>query len=100
MNLRFRSLLCLLSLLSLQAHGQESGGQETGDIAESESRFLFINMLEFLGEFETKEGDWISPGILADDTFADLDSGDGENSGQGSSRSRQQNVLSAAGDED
>ena len=71
MNLQSRSLLCLLSFITLQAYAQES---DNGSLADTESQFLFINMLEFLGEFETEEGEWINPELLGNDVFADLDS--------------------------
>jgi len=71
MNLQSRTLLCLLSFITLQAYAQES---DNGSLADTESQYLFINMLEFLGEFETQEGEWINPELLGNDVFADLDS--------------------------
>lgn len=69
-------LLTCLPLLSVQALGQET--VDAGAVADAESRFLFINMLEFLGEFETAEGDWVNPAILDDAAFVDLDGPGGE----------------------
>jgi len=60
-------------------------------MADAESQFLFINMLEFLAEFETEEGEWISPDILADDVFIDLDVATSDLS---SSNDREQSRLS------
>lgn len=77
MNLQSRIWTCLLFLISMQASSQESDSQEAGSIADTETQFLFINMLEFLGEFETEDGKWVSPEILGDDVFADLDTIDG-----------------------
>jgi len=73
MNLQSRIIFCLLAVSSVQAFSQPSTEQEGGAMADAESQFLFINMLEFLAEFETEEGEWISPDILADDVFIDLD---------------------------
>ena len=60
-------------------------------MADAESQFLFINMLEFLAEFETEDGEWISPDILADDVFTDLDVATSDSSG---SNDREQSRLS------
>ena len=95
MNLRSRIILCLLSVFTSQAYSQESGDQNTGAIADAESQFLFINMLEFLAEFETDEGEWISPDILANEAFVDLD---GDESGD--TFSSQQRVLSVTEEDD
>lgn len=78
MKYRSSLLLCLMAALSAQANSQP-GAEEPGSIAETEAQFLFINMLEFLGEFETEDGEWISPDMLGDDVFAILDaSGEGQ----------------------
>jgi len=75
----------------VQAFSQPSTEQEGGAMADAESQFLFINMLEFLAEFETEEGEWISPDILADDVFIDLDVATSDLS---SSNDREQSRLS------
>lgn len=46
---------CLLLSLSSQAFSQVDGDLNSNPVDEAEARFLFINMLEFLGEFETEE---------------------------------------------
>lgn len=74
MKHRSSFILCLLASLSVQGYGQESGNADGSDVSEAESRFLFINLLEFLGEFETEDGEWISPDTLEDDVFTALDS--------------------------
>ena len=76
MSLRSRIILCFLSFFTVQAQSQESGEQDIGAIEDAESKFLFINMIEFLAEFETNDGEWISPDILSDDAFNDLDGGE------------------------
>ncbi len=95
MNLRCRTILCLLSVFTSQGYSQVSGDQNTGAIADAESQYLFINMLEFLAEFETHEGEWISPDILANEAFVDLD---GDESGD--TFSSQQRVLSVTEEDD
>ncbi len=88
---------CLLLSLSSQAFSQVDGDLNSNPVDEAEARFLFINMLEFLGEFETEEGEWISPDILGNEAFADLDGSTGNdrvNSGGGSA------VMSTTGNED
>ena len=91
----------------MQASSQESDSQEAGSIADTETQFLFINMLEFLGEFETEDGKWVSPEILGDDVFADLDTIDGGTfdgeiyDGETSRTSNnEQGLLSTPGNED
>ena len=95
MKLRSRIILCLLSVITTQAHSQESGEQNTGAIADAESQFLFINMLEFLAEFETDEGEWISPDILSNEAFIDLDRDE-----SGDPFTSQQRVLSVTEEDD
>ena len=73
MKYRSRALLCLLSSFTLQAYCQESGTWEAESIADVESQFIFINMLEFLGEFELENGEWISLEILSNEAFSDMD---------------------------
>ena len=73
MKRQSRALLYLLPLMAVQVYGQDPADGNAGTIADAETQFLFINMLEFLGEFETEEGDWISPEILEGEAFADLD---------------------------
>lgn len=73
MKPRSSQVLFLLALLSAQGYSQEAGNGDAGNVADAEARFLFINMLEFLGEFETQDGDWIPPDILDNDAFVDLD---------------------------
>ena len=85
MKYRSRVLLGLLSSLSLQANCQESETIEPESIAEAESQFLFINMLEFLGEFELENGEWISPETLSNEVFSDMDT---------VNNAEEQNVLS------
>lgn len=87
MKLPSSVMACLFAMAS-SAQAQEAG-ENDASVAEAESRFLFINMLEFLGEFETSEGEWISPDILADEAFTDLDGAGSPSSGNGNS------VLSA-----
>jgi hypothetical protein len=72
MKYRFRVLLGLLSSLSLQANCQESESIDPESIVEAESQFPFINMLEFLGEFELENGEWISPKTLSNEVFSDM----------------------------
>jgi hypothetical protein len=91
MKYRSRALLCLLSSLSLQANCQESGTIDPESIADVESQFLFINMLEFLGEFELENGEWISPEILSNEVFSDLDT---------LNNAVEQNVLSVPDEDD
>jgi len=43
-------------------------------VSNSESEFLFIDMLEFLGEFETQVSECINPELHGTDALADLDS--------------------------
>lgn len=83
----------------MQATSQESDSQETGTIADVESQFLFINMLEFLGEFETEDGEWINPEILGDDVFADLDNDTIDNE-TGRNTNSEQRALSLPANED
>ena len=68
-------LLCLLVVVHVQVRGQGSAQliDEADEGAIADTGFPFINMLEFLGEFETEQGDWVSPDILENDAFADLD---------------------------
>lgn len=91
MNLQSRIIFCLLAVSPVQAFSQSSTEQESGAMADAESQFLFINMLEFLAEFETEDGEWISPDILADDVFTDLDVATTDSS---SSNDREQSRLS------
>ena len=86
MKYRSRILLGLLSSLSLQANCQESETIDPESIVEAESQFLFINMLEFLGEFELENGEWISPETLSNEVFSDMDM---------VNNAEEQNVLSA-----
>jgi len=88
---------CLLSSLSSQAFSQEDGDLNSSPVDEAESRFLFINMLEFLGEFETEAGEWVSPDILGNETFADLDGGTGND---GVNSRGESAVMSTTGNED
>ncbi len=81
MNLQSRIIFCLLAVSPIQVFSQPSSEQETGAIADAESRFLFINMLEFLAEFETDDGEWISPDVLDNEVFTDLDVAASELSG-------------------
>ena len=85
MKYRSRALLCLLSSFSLQAYCQDSGTGEAGSIADVESQFLFINMLEFLGEFELENGEWIGPETLSNEVFSDMNT---------VNNTEEQNVLS------
>jgi hypothetical protein len=92
-----RIIFCLLLYLSSQAFSQVDGDLNNNPVDEAEARFLFINMLEFLGEFETKAREWISPDILGNEAFADLDGSTGNdrvNSRGGSA------VMSTTGNED
>jgi hypothetical protein len=91
MKYRSRALLCQLSSFSLQAYCQDSGTGEAGSIADVESQFLFINMLEFLGEFELENGEWISPETLSNEVFSDIDA---------VNAAEAQNVLSVTDDDD
>lgn len=43
-------------------------------MSNSESEFLFIDMQEFLGEFETQVSECINPELHGTDALADLDS--------------------------
>lgn len=72
-------MVCLLSTMSSQLHAQQQEDLNSSPVVDAESQFLFINMLEFLGEFETGSGEWISPDILANEAFADLDASGPEN---------------------
>ncbi len=90
-------LLCLLASMSVQVCSQEDGDLNSNPVDEAESRFLFINMLEFLGEFEVETGEWISPDILGNETFADLD---GTNNDEAVNLSGESPVMSAAGNGD
>jgi len=83
--------LGFLLLMSIQALGQETGDRTDTAVADAESRYLFINMLEFLGEFETGDGEWISPDILDDEAFSDLDSRETINGRQDSDGSNRSN---------
>ena len=85
MKYRSRVLLGLLSSLSLQAYCQEPETIDPDSIAESESQFPFINMLEFLGEFELENGEWISPETLSNEVFSDMNT---------VNNAEEQNVLS------
>jgi hypothetical protein len=91
MKLPFSGMVWMLAMASA-AQAQKAVETGTG-VVEAESRFLFINMLEFLGEFETSTGEWISPDILADEAFTDLD-GAGRQTGHNGS------VLSAPPEQD
>jgi hypothetical protein len=91
MNLQSRIIFCLLAVSPVQVFSQASSEQETGAIADAESQFLFINMLEFLAEFETEDGEWISPDVLANDVFTDLDVAASDSSGANDSEQRQLN---------
>jgi hypothetical protein len=84
--------------MSSPAYSQDAGDRDGGEIASAESEFLFINMLEFLGEFETGDGEWISPEVLANEAFADLDAG--ANDEIIDQAAREQRVLSASGDDE
>ena len=92
-------MLCLLSSMSAQAYSQETGDLNSNPVADAESQFLFINMLEFLGEFETESGEWVSPDILGNDAFADLDV-DNDDSGGVNARSDRQVMSTAEDDSD
>lgn len=48
-------------------HAAEIDASQTGDNAIPDLEFL-----EFLGQFETDEGQWISPGNLMSEEFANL----------------------------
>ena len=85
MKYRSRVLLGLLSSLSLQANCQESETIDPESIVEAVSQFPFINMLEFLGEFELENGEWIIPEILSSEVFSDLNT---------VNNAEEQNVLS------
>ena len=91
MNLQSRIIFCLLAVSPVQVFSQASSEQETGAIADAESQFLFINMLEFLAEFETEDGEWISPDVLANEVFTDLDVAASDSSGANDSEQRQLN---------
>ncbi len=88
--------LLLLASLSVPALAQSQEEVDSSPVADAESQFLFINMLEFLGEFETEAGDWISPDILANEVFSDLDA-PGNDSQEAGSRQR---VLSATAEDE
>lgn len=90
-------MLCLLSSMSAPGYSQEQGNGNSSPVADAEAEFLFINMIEFLGEFETDTGEWISPDILGNDAFADLDAGNGDT---GNREGRGERVLSATGNDD
>jgi hypothetical protein len=90
-------MLCLLSSMSAQVYSQVEDDLNSNPVAEAESQFLFINMLEFLGEFETDAGEWVSPDILGNDAFADLDAVNTNSEGTNARGERQ--VMSAADNE-
>ncbi len=58
--------LCLLGLISI-AHGAENehGAKDSPELPD-------LEFLEFLGQFETDEGEWIAPISLMAEEFTDL----------------------------
>ncbi len=69
-----------LSVLVLMGLAPGAGGQpadaehETGvvDAAQETAPEVDLGFLEFLGQWETDEGEWIPPSDLADENFAEL----------------------------
>ncbi len=96
MNLQSRIIFCWLVVCPLEVFGQSSSDQEAGAIADAESAFLFINMLEFLAEFETEEGEWISPEILGNEVFTDLDVASSDSAGANDSEQSRLNTQAGA----
>ena len=58
--------LCLIGLIST------SQGAENEHGAEQNPALPDLEFLEFLGQFETDEGEWIDPGSLMAEEFTDL----------------------------
>lgn len=69
MNHRFRILLAPLVILSMHSYSQEEDKSEE----RSETEESIVELLEFLGEFETESGDWVSPFDLLQDRHTELD---------------------------
>ena len=63
-NMNYRHKLLLLSMILFSPISQAQNQQE--DEAPS------LELLEFLGEWETGDGEWLDPAELEDDDFAKL----------------------------
>lgn len=88
MKRQLNIVFCMLSLFPQYLLAQSSAGvvsSERSPITETASSeaegFVeptgseedFINLLEFIGEFETKDGEWLSPNMFLGDNFNQLD---------------------------
>lgn len=73
MNHRFRILLASLVILSMHSYSQEEDKSEEKTEEKSETEESIVELLEFLGEFETESGDWVSPFDLLQDRHTELD---------------------------
>lgn len=66
MTQRFNIRAAIVFLLMLAARAIPA----QNELARAEEDMLLVQMLEFLGEFTTENGDWVDPAILADDRVA------------------------------
>ncbi len=72
-NMNYRaSLVLLVMILISQSLQAETAETQAGDEAPS------LELLEFLGEWESSDGEWVDPADLEDDDFAKLMSLTGE----------------------
>lgn len=91
MTPRFRiqgSLGLVLLAYSLAIHAQEQSVDETGAVAGETAGPVLLELLEFIGEFTTEDGEWVDPTVL-------LEVEDGELAG---GTRREPLVLGGAGD--
>jgi hypothetical protein len=63
---RFKLLAGMIFMLPMQALPQD-------DDLPTDAETDLIGLFEFLGEFETVNGDWISPEDLVQDVYTELD---------------------------
>ena len=62
MNCRHKLLIFMMIMLSPLLQAETEGNEEAPT----------LELLEFLGEWETSDGQWIDPAVLEDEDFANL----------------------------
>ena len=63
MSYPLRILMLVICMISTWAYAKE---------ADEDTELPSLEMLEFLGEWETSEGEWVDPGEFEDDSFDQL----------------------------